>query len=64
MRMQVHSLASLSGQGSSVAMSCGIGHRHGSDPTLLWHRLAVVAPIQHLAWERPYAASVALQRKK
>ena len=21
---------------SSVAMSCGVGHRYGSDPTLLW----------------------------
>ena len=20
----------------SVAMSCGVGHRHGSDPMLLW----------------------------
>ena len=32
---------------SSVVMSCGVGHRHGSDPALLWlwHRLAAVAHI-------------------
>ena len=30
----------------------------------LWYRLAVVAPIQPLAWELPYAAGVALKRQK
>jgi len=47
-------------------MSCGVGRRHGSDPTLLWlwHRLAAVAAIQHLAWEPPYAAGAALKSKK
>ena len=30
----------------------------------LWHRLAAVAPIRHLAWEPPYAAGVALRRQK
>ena len=24
------------GQGYGVAMSCGVGHRRGSDPALLW----------------------------
>ena len=34
-------------------MSCGVGHRLGSDPALLWlrRRPAAVALIQALAWE-------------
>ena len=54
------------GWGSSIALSCGVGHRHGSDPALLWlwYRLAAVALIQHLAWEPPYASAVALKSKK
>ena len=42
-------------EGSSVAMSCGVGRRRGSDPELLWlwRRLAATAPIQPLAWEPP-----------
>ena len=45
-------------------MSCGIGHRHSSDPVLLWlwHRPVAIAPIQPLAWESPYAAGVALKK--
>ncbi|RKM63485.1 hypothetical protein C0984_19755 [Clostridioides difficile] len=36
-------------------LSCGVGCRRGSDLVLLWlwRRLAAVAPIQPLAWERP-----------
>ena len=47
-------------------MSCGVDHRHGSDPELLWlwRRPAVVAPIRPLAWEPPYAVGVALKRQK
>ena len=47
-------------------MSCGVGHRHGSDPTLLWLwcRLAATALIRLLAWEPPYAVGVALKRKQ
>ena len=47
-------------------MSCGVGHRRGSDPMLLWlwRRLAAVVLIQSLAWEPPYAACVALKDKK
>ena len=47
-------------------MSCGVGHRHSLDPSLLWlwHRQAAAAPIQPLAWEPPYAAGVALKSKK
>ena len=39
-------------------MSCG------SDPVLLWCRLATTAPIRPLAWQPPYAAGVALKRQK
>ena len=34
MRIQVQSLASLSGL--SIAVSCGVGRRQGLDPKLLW----------------------------
>ena len=45
-------------------MSCGIGQRSGLNSTLLWLwcRLAAAAAIQPLAWELPYAASVAPQK--
>ena len=45
-------------------MSCGVGHRRGSDPTLLWlwRGLVAIAPIQPLAWEPPYAAGAALEK--
>ena len=64
MRMQVQSKASLGGLGMGVVVSCGVGHRSGSDPTLLWHRLAAIAPIRLLACEFPYAMSAALKKKK
>ena len=53
-------------QGSGVAMSYGVGHRHNSDlPWLcLWHRPAAAAPIGPLAWELPYAAGMALKSTK
>ena len=43
-------------------MSCGVGHRHGMDPMLLWP--VAPAPVQLLAWEPPRASGVALKRKK
>ena len=56
------------GRGSGVVVSCGMGHRCCSDPTLLllwlWCRPAAVTPIQLLAWESPYATSEALKSKK
>ena len=66
MRTQVQFLASLSGLTSGVAMSCGVGHRHGLDPMLLWLqcRLAATAPIRPLAWELPYAKGVALKKRR
>ena len=47
-------------------MSCGVGPRRGSDLALLWLwcRLAAVALIEPLAWEPPYATSVALEKKE
>ena len=46
-------------------MGCVVGHRCGSDLTLLWlrHRPAAKAPIRPLAWELPYAMGAALKRK-
>ena len=66
MRLQVQSLALLSRLGSSVAVSCGVGLRHGPDPVLLclWRRLAATAPIRSLAWESPYAVGAALKKKR
>ena len=64
--MQVQSLASLSGLRIGVAVSCGEGHRHGSDLELLWlwRRLAATALTRPLAWESPYPVGVALKRLK
>ena len=47
-------------------MSCGVDHRRGSDPMLLWlwRRLVAPGPIRPLAWEPPYAVGVALQKAK
>ena len=47
-------------------MSYGVGHRCGSDPTLLWWwcRPEAAAPIRPLIWEPPYAVGVALKRQK
>ena len=47
-------------------MSCGVGHRSGLDPELLylWCRLEAIAPIPPLAWELPYATPEAIIREK
>ena len=62
-RTRVQSLASLSGSGTGIAVSCGAVRRHGSDPALLWLWLAAAAPIQPLAWELPRATGAALKSK-
>ena len=46
-------------------MSCGVGHRHGSDPRCCgcgvgW-QLQLIGP---LAWEPPYSVGAALKRQK
>ena len=52
--------------GSGIAVNCGVGHRRGSDPVLLWlwHRPAAAALIQPPAWEPPYTTGAALKSKK
>ena len=54
------------GQGFGIAVICGIGCRCGSDPALLWLwcKPEAVTSIRPLAWELPYAAGVALKKKK
>jgi len=53
-------------QESCIVMSCGVGHRCGSDPMLLWlwYRPAAVATVQPLVWGLPYAAGAAPKRQK
>ena len=53
-------------KGSGVAVSCGVGYRHGSDLALLWlwRRPVATALIGPLAWEPPYAAGAALEKAK
>ena len=45
-------------------MSCGVGHRCGSDLVLLWlwHRLAALALIRPLAWELTSTTGVSLKK--
>ena len=47
-------------------MSCGVGHRLGLDPMLLWlwHKLAATAPTQPLACKPPHAMGAAVKSKK
>ena len=47
-------------------MSCGVGHRLGSDLAFLWLwcRPVTTAPTQPLALELPYAVNVDLEKQK
>ena len=47
-------------------MSCGVGHRHSLDLTLLWLwcRPVATALIGPLAWEPPLAVGTALKKQK
>ena len=47
-------------------MSCGVGCRYGSDPTLLWLwcRSVAAALMRPLTWEPPYAVGVAQRNGK
>ena len=62
MRMWVQSLASLSGL---RIRGCSVGCRRSLDPALLclWCRLAAIAPIRPLAWERVWAQKASKQTK-
>ena len=63
--MQVWSLASLRGSSPvGVALSRGVGCRHGSDLVWLWCGRAAAAPIRPITWELPYAVCAALKSKK
>ena len=65
MRMWVWSRPRSVGQGSGMAMSRGVGHRHSLDPAILWLwcKLATVAPIWPLAWVLSCAASEGLKNQ-
>ena len=65
MKMQMWSLALLSVL-RITALPLPMGYRQGSYLRLLWLwcRPAAAAPIQPLAWERPYAMAVALKRQR
>ena len=54
------------GLGSGIALSCGVGCRHGLDPELLWlwRRSSAVARIQPLGWEPPYATMCGPKKEK
>ena len=47
-------------------MSCAVGGRRSSDPSLpwLWCRLVATTLIGPLAWEPPYAEGVALKEQR
>ena len=47
-------------KGSSIAVSCSVGHRCSSDLVLLllWHRLVAAALIPPLAWVLPYTTGL------
>ena len=49
-----------------LPVNCGVGHRCGLDPALLWlwRRPAAVAAIPPPAWEPPCAVGAALKSKK
>ena len=49
-----------------IAVSCGVGCRHGSYPVWLWlwRRPVATAPIRHLVWEPPYAIGAVPEKAK
>ena len=47
-----------------MAVSCGVGHRFGSDLVWLWLWPAATALIPPLAWESPYTTDAAVKKTK
>ena len=66
MRLQVRSLASLSGLRTQCCFElwCRLQTRLGPLLLWLWCRLAATAPIRPLAWEPPYAAGAAQKNSR
>ena len=65
MRMQVQSLALLSGLRLSIATSCSIAHRCSLGLALLWLWLRpATAALIPSSWELALATGMALKRKK
>ena len=66
MRMQVRSLASLSGLRIEHCHKpwCRSWMRFGPALLWLWRRQVAAAPIRPLVWELPHAEGTALKRKK
>jgi len=66
MRLQVRSLALLSGLRIQCCDELWCRCRCSSDLVLLWlwDRPAATAPIRPLAWKSPYAAGEALEKTK
>ena len=64
--MNLTSIHEDAGSIPGLAVSCGVGHRRGSDPSLLWLWCGpeATAPTRPLAWESPYAVGEALKDKK
>ena len=54
------------GSGSGITLSCGVGHRQGSDLALLGLgcRPATAALVGPLAFELPYAAGEVLKKRE
>ena len=46
------------GQGSGVAISCGVGGRRGSDPALLWLILSEIGQDKPTEWKELFANGV------
>ena len=66
MRLQVGSLALLSGLRIQRCCELCVGGRHSLDLVLLWlwRRPAATALIGPLAWEPPHATGAALEKAK
>ena len=66
MRLQVQSLATLSGLRIRCCRELWCNDRCGSDPVLLWLWLRPVAAalIRPLTWEPPYASGPAQEKGK